>query len=63
MEKTVEAIETDVATLREHVTNFRRLADEHRADGALVIADKLVEVAAELEAKATELERRLGRQC
>lgn len=42
----------DAASLRERAAAFRKLAREHRAAGNTLIAAKLLEVAAELEAKA-----------
>lgn len=47
---------TDIERLREHAATFRKLAEEHAADGS-VIAQKLREVAAELDTKADELQR------
>jgi hypothetical protein len=60
MDKTAEAIKADIAALREHITKFRRRAEERRAADHMLIADKLIEVAADFEAKAAELERLLA---
>ena len=59
MEKTLAAIQADIASLRKHATAFRALAEHHRAGDSLVIADKLMQVVAELEQKATELDASL----
>jgi hypothetical protein len=42
----------EAASLREQAAAFRKLAGEHHAAGNTLIAAKLLEVAAELEAKA-----------
>ncbi len=47
----------DVASLRDKAATFRRLARDHEAAGNRPIAAKLVQVAAELEAKANRLDR------
>ena len=47
----------EIERLREHAAAFRKLADEHAEVENDVMARKLREVAAELEAKAEELER------
>jgi hypothetical protein len=60
MQKTAEAIRADIASLRANVTTFRRLAEERRAADHILIADKLLEVAADFEVKAAELERLLA---
>lgn len=60
MEKTIELIRADIATLLEHVALYRRLAEERRAVAHLEIADKLTEAAADCEARAAELERLLA---
>ena len=62
MEQTIEAIEAEIATLKEHAIKYRRLAAEHRAADNLVIADKLTEAAADCEARAAELETLLAEQ-
>jgi cytochrome c556 len=60
MEKTAEALRAEIASLQENVTKFRRLAEERRAADQILIADKLIEVAADFEAKAAELQRLLA---
>jgi hypothetical protein len=47
---------TEVACLRANAANFRRLAARRSAVDQACIADKLLEVAAELETKARQLE-------
>jgi hypothetical protein len=51
MEKTLAEIKADIASLREHAANYRRLAEERRAVDQRQIADKLMEFVGELEAK------------
>ena len=60
MERTIEQINADLASLRAHVVKFRRLAEQRQAADELVIAKKLLEVAADLEAKAKVLEELLA---
>jgi hypothetical protein len=60
VEKTIEMIKADIATLREHIALYRRLAGERRAADHQRIADKMTEAAAECEASAMELERLLA---
>jgi hypothetical protein len=62
VEKTIEMIRADIATLSEHVALYRRLAAERRAADHMLIADKLTEAAVECEARAAELERMLAEQ-
>jgi hypothetical protein len=62
VEKTIEMIRADIASLREHVALYRRLAEERRAADHLLIAAKLTEAAAECEARAAELEKLLAEQ-
>jgi hypothetical protein len=59
MDKTVEDIKADIARLREHVSMYRKLAEERRAVDHMRIADKLTEAANECEAMARELEGKL----
>jgi cytochrome c556 len=56
----MEQIKADVASLREHVAKFRRLAEQRHAADDAAIARKLLEVAADFEAKAAALERLIG---
>jgi hypothetical protein len=56
MEKTLADIEADIASLRENVTKYRKLAEEHRAAHNAMIAEKLMELVVDLEARARELE-------
>jgi hypothetical protein len=60
MNKSAEQIRADLLSLREHVAKFRRLAEQREAADELVIAKKLLEVAAELESKAAVLEELLA---
>jgi hypothetical protein len=63
MEKTLAEINADIASLPEHAAKYRRLADERRAVDQRQIAMKLMELVAELEAKAAQMEaamRQLG---
>lgn len=45
------------ATLREQAAKYRKLAEERRAAGDLPIAEKLMDVARELDAKADKIQR------
>ena len=56
MERTLTKIEADIASLRSNALKFRQLAQERRAVDQLQIADKLMELVSEIEAKAAELE-------
>jgi hypothetical protein len=60
MEKSLEEIEAEIARLREHVADYRRLAAERRAAEHFMIAEKLTEAAAECEKMVSELERQLA---
>jgi hypothetical protein len=63
MKETLAAIRTDIAaTLREHATSFRELAAQHRAAESLAIANKLMQVVADMERQAAELEQALSRK-
>jgi hypothetical protein len=62
MEKTIDSIEAEIASLREHASKYRRVAADHRAGDNPLVADKMTEAAAECEAKAAELERLLVEQ-
>ena len=46
------------AYLRGRAAEFRRLAKEHAAVGHNMISDKLLEVAADLESQAIEIEKK-----
>jgi len=59
MERTLTRIEADIASLRANALKFRQLAQERRAVDQLQIADKLMELVSEIEAKAAELEAQL----
>jgi len=59
MQRTLGEIEADIASLRANATKFRQLAQERRAVDQLQIADKLMELVGELEARAAELETQL----
>jgi hypothetical protein len=56
MEQTIEAIEAEIANLKEHAREYRRVAAEHRAADNLLIADKMTEAAEDCEVRAVELE-------
>jgi uncharacterized membrane protein YccC len=49
-------IDTEIASLREDAAKYRRLAEARRAADQDRIAEKLMELVAELEEKAAELE-------
>jgi hypothetical protein len=50
-------IRPDIEYLRDKAIQLRRLAKEHAEAGSQLIAAKLVEVAADLEAKVAEAEQ------
>ena len=56
MEKTFADIEADIASLRANASKYRRLAEERMAADQLRVAAKLIEVVADFESKAKELE-------
>lgn len=56
MERTLADIEADIASLRANVAKYRRLAQERSAHGQIMIAQKLLEFVADLEARVAELE-------
>lgn len=56
MERTFADIEADIASLRANAAKFRRLAEERRAADHVPIAEKLMEVVADIEAKVAQLE-------
>lgn len=62
MEQTIEAIVAEIARLKEHAREYRRLAAEHRAADNLLIADKLLETADDCDVKVVELEGLLTEQ-
>ncbi|HUH84450.1 MAG TPA: hypothetical protein VLX85_07555 [Stellaceae bacterium] len=51
-----EQIDAEIASLREDAAKYRRLAEARRAADQGRIAEKLMELVAELEEKAAELE-------
>lgn len=51
-----EQIDVEIAALRKDAAKYRRLAEAQRAANQDRIAEKLMELVAELEEKATELE-------
>jgi hypothetical protein len=59
MERTLTNIEADIASLRANAVKFRQLAQERRAVDQIQIADKLMELVREIEARAAELEAQL----
>jgi hypothetical protein len=56
MERTRADIDADIASLRANVAKYRALAEERKANGHLMIAEKLVEFVADLEARIAALE-------
>jgi hypothetical protein len=60
MEKSIEDIEAEIASLKEHAREYRRVAAEHRAGDSPLVADKMAEAADECDAKVVELEELLG---
>jgi hypothetical protein len=62
MDQTVEGMRAQIETLKAHVIKYQRLAIERRAADYLSIAEKLTAVAADCEARATELEKLLAAQ-
>lgn len=56
MEKTFADIEGDIASLRANASKYRRLAEERMAADQLRIAAKLMELVADFESRAKELE-------
>ena len=56
MEKTFADIEADIASLRANASKYRRLAEERMAADQLRVAAKLIEVVADFENQAKELE-------
>lgn len=62
MEKTLAEIHADIASLREHAAKFRRLAEERKAVDQTQIANKLMEVVGDLEAKAAQIEATMPSQ-
>jgi hypothetical protein len=56
MEKTVGEIRAEMASLLERAVKYRSLAEQRRAVDQQQIADKLMELVVELEAKAKQLE-------
>jgi hypothetical protein len=55
MERTLTQIEAEIASLREKATHYRELALRHREADNIPIADKLLELVADLERSAAEL--------
>jgi hypothetical protein len=51
-----EQIDAEIASLREDAAKYRRLAEARRAADQDRIAEKLMELVADLEEKAAELE-------
>jgi len=62
MEKTIDSIEAEIASLREHASKYRRVAADHRAGDNPLVADKMTAAAAECEARAAELDKLLADQ-
>ena len=62
MKKTLADIEADIESLRANAEKYRRLAEERRAADHVQIAEKLMELVTNLEARAAELEALLKSQ-
>jgi hypothetical protein len=62
MEKTLAEIIADIASLRQHAAQYRRLAEERLAVDQTRIAAKLMELVSELEAKAAQIEATMPRK-
>ena len=56
MEKTRSQIEADITSVCRNAIKFRTLAIEHRAANNTAIANKLLEVVADLEKAAAEMQ-------
>jgi hypothetical protein len=56
MEKTLADIDVDIAFLRSNVAKYRKVAEERKARGHLLIAEKQMEFVADLEARVARLE-------
>ena len=55
MEKTIDRINADIASLRANAALYRNLAEQRRAVDQQRVAAKLMELVIELETKAKEL--------
>jgi hypothetical protein len=60
MERTFADIEADIASLRANAVKYRKLAEDRRAAGHFMVAEKLMELLAELEAKLDAFARSRG---
>jgi predicted transcriptional regulator len=56
MEKARADVDADIASLRESVAKYRQLAEERSAHDHMMIAEKLTEFVADLEARVAALE-------
>jgi len=56
MEKTLNDIENDIASLRANVTKYQALAESHRAADNFLVANRLMQLVADLEAQVAQLE-------
>lgn len=61
MERTILQMEADLASLWSSADKFLKLAEEHAAAGNLPIAQKLIEVASELNHGIAALQSELSR--
>jgi hypothetical protein len=60
MEGTFADIEADIASLRANAVKYRKLAEDRRAAGHVMVAEKLMELVADLEAKLGTFARSRG---
>jgi hypothetical protein len=56
MEKTLADIDADIASLRSNMAKYSKVAEERKARGHLLIAEKQMEFVADLEARVARLE-------
>jgi hypothetical protein len=61
MEKTLSQIEADIGSLRANAAKLRALAVGHRAANNIDIANKLLEVVADLDRSAAKMQAILKR--
>ena len=60
MERTLADMKADIASLRANAATHRKLAEDRRAAAHAMVAEKLMELAAELEAKLGAFARSRG---
>jgi hypothetical protein len=56
MEKTLAQIETEIGSMRAGAAKYSKLAEERRAVGQLMVAERLTLLVADLEARVIQLE-------